>query len=76
LKAFKGRERGTQECVRHILWGGIWVSNKFLVGAGGGCVGSAQSLTDLPHLKSYSAERVSSNNAYVGSNDDSKAFSG
>ncbi len=35
-------------------------------------VGSAQSLTDLPRLKNFSAERVSSNNAYVGSNDDSK----
>ncbi len=29
-------------------------------------------LLDLPRLKSYSAHRVSSNNRYVGSNDDSK----
>src|SRR5258708_6576789 len=35
-------------------------------------VGSAQSLTDLPRLKNFSAERVSSNNAYAGSTDDRK----
>jgi hypothetical protein len=34
--------------------------------------GSAQSLADLPRLKNFSAHRVSSNNRYVGSNDDSK----
>jgi Protein of unknown function (DUF2961) len=34
--------------------------------------GSAQSLADLPRLKNFSAHRVSSNNRYIGSNDDSK----
>src|SRR5882724_10993177 len=29
-------------------------------------------LSDLPRMKTFTAERVSSNNAYVGSNDDSK----
>lgn len=33
---------------------------------------SAQSLADLPRLKNFSAHRVSSNNHFVGSNDDSK----
>jgi hypothetical protein len=33
---------------------------------------SAQSLTDLPRLKNFSAHRVSSDNPYVFSNDDSK----
>ena len=34
--------------------------------------GPAQSLTDLPRLKNFSAHRVSSDNPYVASNDDSK----
>ncbi len=33
---------------------------------------NAQSLTDLPRLKNYSAHRVSSDNPFIGSNDDSK----
>jgi len=34
--------------------------------------GPAQSLTDLPRLKNYSAHRVSSDNPFIASNDDSK----
>ncbi len=33
---------------------------------------AAQSLSDLPRLKNFSAHRVSSDNRFVGSNDDSK----
>ena len=31
-----------------------------------------EGLSDLPRLKNFSAQRVSSDNRYVGSNDDSK----
>ena len=40
--------------------------------AGAQTVSSTQDLADLPRLKTFSAHRVSSDNRFVGSNDDSK----
>src|SRR5258708_5277202 len=47
-----------------------------------GAIGAAQtpggvpsSLSDLPRMKTFTAYRVSSNNRFVGSNDDSKRIS-
>ena len=48
-------------CSLTVLLGGVWAQAP-----------SAPGLLDLPRLKNFSAHRVSSNNRFVGSNDDSK----
>ncbi len=57
---------------KRLVWAGGWVM--LLVAAGGAQVPDTApfSLSDLPRMKTFTAHRVSSDNRFVGSNDDSK----
>src|SRR6267143_4119230 len=58
--------------VKRLVWICGWITLFGAVGAAQTLDVAPFSLFDLPRMKTFTAHRVSSNNRFVGSNDDSK----